>query len=152
MTIQITKAVIADIPELCVLLAQLFTQEAEFKPDQRAQTQGLEAIINGQDIGAILVARQSGAVIGMVNILYTISTALGGRVGLLEDMVVSPKCRGQGVGSQLLSHALEFAKSNGCRRITLLTDGSNASAQRFYQRHGFSCSAMTVFRAQLGEQ
>jgi GNAT superfamily N-acetyltransferase len=46
----------------------------------------------------------------MVNILYTVSTALGERVGVLEDFVVLPKYRNDGVGLELLSYALNFAK------------------------------------------
>jgi ribosomal protein S18 acetylase RimI-like enzyme len=34
-----------------------------------------------------------------------------------------------------LPAAVEFARSAGCRRVTLLTDADNAAAQRFYGRH-----------------
>ena len=87
----------------------------------------------------------------MVNLLYTISTALGDRVALLEDMVVSPNVRGSGVGSLLLKQAIQFARLDDCKRITLLTDRANESAQRFYQRHGFSFSAMIPPRLSLSE-
>lgn len=147
--LKITPAAAADIPELCALLALLFTQEADFKPDREAQSRGLTSIINHPEIGLILVARQHGQIVGMVNLLYTISTALGERVALMEDMVVSPSARGVGLGSQLLEHAIQSARLNGCKRITLLTDASNASAQRFYQKHGFTASAMVPFRLLL---
>ncbi|NOY14103.1 MAG: GNAT family N-acetyltransferase [Deltaproteobacteria bacterium] len=127
-----------DIPALCCLLNQLFEQEAEFSPDPAAQQRGLTRIIADREIGAILVARNRQQVIGMVNLLYTVSTALGERVALLEDMVVHSDQRDTGVGSQLLEAALHFAAQNGCRRITLLTDANNDKAQRFYQRHGAS--------------
>ena len=87
----------------------------------------------------------------MVNLLYTVSTALGDRVALLEDMVVSPNVRGSGVGSRLMEHAIQFARLNGCKRITVLTDRENESAQRFYQKHGFGFSAMMPMRLSLSE-
>jgi len=77
------------------------------------------------------------------------STALGGRVALLEDMVVRPDARGRGAGSLLLRAAVEFARAAGCLRITLLTDADNAAAQRFYARHGFGQSAMIPMRLPL---
>ena len=107
-------AVIADIVELSSLLDLLFAQEAEFKADHTAQQRGLTMIINNPDIGDILVARQDGEIIAMVNLLYSVSTALGARVGIVEDMVVAPTARGSGVGSKLLSYAIEFAKDKGC--------------------------------------
>ncbi|MDX1750009.1 MAG: GNAT family N-acetyltransferase [Methylophaga sp.] len=143
---QIQTAVSADIPQLCLLLDSLFSQEAEFKPDIELQALGLGAIIEGDGIGDILVVKDGGQIIGMVNLLYTISTALGSRVAILEDMVVAPQSRGLGVGSALLKHAIDFAKQKDCKRITLLTDNDNVAAHGFYQQHGFTESSMLAFR------
>jgi GNAT superfamily N-acetyltransferase len=144
---QITPAKTSDIPALCDLLSILFSQEVEFKPNHEAQCRGLARIISNPEIGLIVVARQENQIIGMVNLLYTISTALGDRVAILEDMVVSPNAR----SSSLLTQAIQFAQLYGCKRITLLTDSTNQSAQRFYQKHGFSFSAMVPLRLSLSK-
>ena len=148
---EVTRANPEDIQELCRLLTVLFTQEAEFEPDQEAQLRGLASIVGNPKTGQILVARINGTIVGMVNLLYTVSTALGERVALLEDMVVSPESRNLGVGSLLLKHVIDTAKASGCKRITLLTDGGNESAQRFYGRHGFKASSMVPFRLSLDD-
>ena len=142
----VDKAQTADIPALVELLAALFAQEAEFAPDAEAQHRGLAAIIGNPDLGAILVLREGEGILGMVNLLYTVSTALGERVALLEDMVIAPQSRGKGYGSMLLSEALAFARKEGCKRITLLTDTNNLGAQRFYSKHGFQTSGMMPMR------
>lgn len=147
--IDISPAELADIPALCELLNELFAQEAEFKPDHEAQSRGLSAILAAPELGRILVARRHGKVVGMVNLLFTVSTALGARVAILEDMVVSLAERGSGIGSQLIEAAILLAKDCGCRRITLLTDRDNLSAQRFYANHGFQASAMIPLRLAL---
>jgi GNAT superfamily N-acetyltransferase len=146
---QITPANASDIPALCELLNILFAQEAEFKPDNEAQSRGLARIISNPETGLIVVARQDSKVVGMVNLLYTVSTALGDRVALLEDMVVSLNVRGSGVGSRLLEQAIQLARLDGCKRITLLTDRANEPAQRFYQKHGFVSSVMVPLRLSL---
>jgi GNAT superfamily N-acetyltransferase len=151
-TMNITTATTSDIPSLCELLNELFSQEAEFKPDYAAQSRGLACIIDHPEVGSILVARQQDKIVGMVNLLYTVSTALGERVALLEDMVVAPALRGSGLGSSLIARAIEQARTNGCRRITLLTDQTNHSAQRFYAKHGFTASAMIPLRLNLGAE
>lgn len=148
---KITPALPSDIPELCELLNVLFSQEEEFVPNYQAQSRGLSRIINNSELGLIIIAREEGQVIGMVNLLFTISTALGERVALLEDMVVSPRIRGSGVGSMLLEQAITSARLSGCKRITLLTDRANESAQHFYQKHGFEFSNMIPLRLSLGE-
>ena len=135
-----------DIPALAGLLSILFAQEAEFQPDRDTQIRGLTQIIENPDIGMILVAEQDDALVGMVNLLFTVSTALGGRVAVLEDMVVCSDARGSGLGTRLLKEAISFAKSRGCKRITLLTDHDNLAAQEFYRRNGFVSSGMIPLR------
>lgn len=148
-TVEISQATKRDIPTLCELLHVLFDQEAEFHPDSNAQHRALSEIIADQSIGTIFVARHQAKTIGMVSLLYSISTALGGRVATLEDMVVHPDFRNAGIGARLLGHAKGFAYSVGCRRITLLTDRNNLTAQQFYQRQGFQLSDMVPMRLLL---
>lgn len=147
MQIEIAKT--SDIPALVELLTALFEQEVEFKPDEEAQKRGLALIINNPDIGLILVAKQQGTAIAMVNLLFTISTALGGRVAMLEDMIVSRSARGKGIGAQLMQSAITHTHNAGCKRITLLTDGSNENAQQFYTKQGFIRSTMIPYRMKL---
>lgn len=55
---EITPATISDIPKLCELLALLFSQEADFQPNSKAQRRGLVHILNNPDVGLIFVARK----------------------------------------------------------------------------------------------
>jgi ribosomal protein S18 acetylase RimI-like enzyme len=146
MSESISLATLADIPQLCILLEFLFTQEAEFQPDLRLQSQGLEQIIKSPEIGHILVLRRDDSVIGIVNLLYSISTALGGLVATVDDVIIHPDYRGDGRGSRLFKYALNFAQSQGCKRVTLLTDCSNLGAQKFYQSHGLKIMQMVPMR------
>ena len=145
----ITEATLEDIPELAALLAILFAQEADFTPDRHRQQQGLRQIISQPGLGRIFVLRYTDKLVGMVSVLFSISTALGGRVAVLEDMVVHPEARGSGLGTALLQHAITFAQVAGCLRISLLTDTDNTDALRFYARQGFVPSQMKTLRLAL---
>lgn len=138
-----------DIPGCAELLDLLFSQEQEFTPDRAVQERGLSMIVNDSSAGKLFVCERDGKIVGMVNLLFTVSTALGCRVAILEDMVVSPAHRNAGIGSGLIGHACDWAKREGFGRITLLTDGDNEAAQRFYVSKGFDRSEMTVFRKRL---
>jgi ribosomal protein S18 acetylase RimI-like enzyme len=142
----IERATPADIPRLCELLALLFSQEAEFSPDTSKQAAGLRQIIESPSVGAILAARDDTGIVGMVNVLFTVSTALGTRAALLEDVIVDPARRGGGLGGRLIDAAIAFARESGCARITLMTDADNVDAQRLYRRHGFEASTMLTMR------
>ena len=149
MIMHIEAATEADLQALTKLLAVLFAQEAEFTPNTEIQRRGLQRIITNREVGIVLVAKEDETVLGMVILLYMVSTALGERVALLEDMVVFPEARGARVGSHLLKRAVAVAEAAGCQRITLLTDQQNLSAQHFYKRHGFTPSSMVPMRLDL---
>ncbi len=146
MVTKIEMATTSDIPTSCTLLDYLFSQEVEFKPNHETQSRGLEMILNNNNIGNIFVAKKNEKIIGMVILLYTISTAMGERVALLEDMVLSPNERDLGIGSMLLDHAVKYVTVRGCKRVTLLTDKMNTRAQKFYKQHKFNRSSMIPFR------
>jgi ribosomal protein S18 acetylase RimI-like enzyme len=145
-TISIRLATASDIGQLCELLAMLFTQEADFKPDPKLQARGLQLIIGQPEVGCIYCATDGASIVGMVSILFTVSTAEGGRAAWLEDMIVQPDWQGQSIGERLLQAAIDGARSQDCCRITLLTDASNGAAMRFYERSGFNRSQMVPFR------
>lgn len=138
-----------DLPALADLLAELFTLETDFQPDRARQLAGLRLILDNPALGRLFVARADGAVAGMVNALITVSTAEGGRVLLLEDVIVRRERRGDGLGRRLVEHALAWAAAEGMTRVTLLADAGNAPALAFYARLGFTPSAMRVLRRRL---
>ena len=145
----ITVAKEEDVDALSALLTLLFEQEAEFTPDAAKQHRGLSMIIGNPDVGEILTLKSDGQIIGMVSLLYTVSTALGARVAWLEDMIIHPQHRNSGAGTQLIQFAIDHARKNGCQRITLLTDHDNTAGQHFYSRNGFQLSSMTPMRQML---
>ena len=142
----IEPATEADLDELSEMLGGLFAQEGDFRPDKERQLRGLRLIFEQPSRGRVFVLRRSGAIVGMINLLFTISTAEGGFVILLEDLVIHKAFQGKGYGSKLLQHAIDFAKQKNFLRITLLTDRPENVAQEFFRHHGFVESSMIPMR------
>jgi ribosomal protein S18 acetylase RimI-like enzyme len=98
------------------------------------------------DIGArsgnfLFVAERGGAVVGCLQL--TIIPGLsrrGMKRGLIEAVRVAAACRGQGVGEELIRHAIAIARAEGCGLVQLTSDKSRADAHRFYARLGFVAS------------
>src|SRR5262245_27279732 len=110
MTLELGVATRADLPQLVALLGVLFSQEAEFVPDDAKQTRALEKILSDESVGRVHVARDGGKVVAMASLLYSISTAEGGLAASFEDLVVLPGYRGKGVGKALLQYVIAEAK------------------------------------------
>ncbi len=142
----IEPATTDDLPQLADLLFDLFSQEDDFIPDRDKQMRGLRLILEQPNRGRIFVMRNQARIIGMINLLITISTAEGGFVLILEDLVIHKDHRGQCYGSRLLEHALGYARAKDFQRITLLTDKLEEGARSFYEQHGFKQSGMVTMR------
>jgi GNAT superfamily N-acetyltransferase len=128
----------SDIPKMAELLGVLFSIESGFTPSLTIQQRGLEILLAGAPEGSlVLVAESNGDVVGMVSVQTLVSTAEGGRVGLVEDLVVNGRFRSQGIGRRLLAEAVSWARNAGLKRLQLLADQANAPAMRFYQHAGW---------------
>ena len=138
-----------DLPQMVELLGVLFTDEAEFQPNADKQRRALEQILTNPTIGTLYVAREGKRVIAMASLLYTISTAEGGKAAWFEDLVVHPDERKRGIGEALLKHVVTQARAAGITRITLLTDMQNERAQAMYRRAGFVGSPMRPMRLKV---
>jgi GNAT superfamily N-acetyltransferase len=145
----IEPATLDDLPQLADLLYDLFSHEADFEPNREKQLRGLRLILEQPNRGRIFVLRAGSRIIGMINLLITISTAEGGFVLILEDLIVHSDHRGQGFGGRLLEHALDYARDKGFLRITLLTDKKESRPREFYEQHGFRQSGMVPMRYHL---
>ncbi|MBI5075557.1 MAG: GNAT family N-acetyltransferase [Nitrospirae bacterium] len=133
MEVTIRPARTDDISGMCALLTELFSIEADFKPDPGKQTRGLGCMINDPSGGSLLLVAESGsAVVGMATVQTLISTAEGGRVGLVEDVVVAREHRGKGIGSRLLEYVMKWAQERKLKRLQLLADKDNLPALAFY--------------------
>lgn len=139
----------SDIPRLAELLGELFSQEREFAPDRTAQTRGLALLFDREDSVRIVVAEVSGDVVGMGVLHYSVSTYLGAKVAILEDVIVAGSQRGNGTGKRLMAAIIAQARSDGAQRLTLLTDNDNLPARRFYESFGFARSTMLPYRLML---
>lgn len=143
---RVEPATIDDLPALTELVMELFAHSGDFSPDRSTQERGLQLILEQPNRGRIFVLRTDHRIIGMVNLLFTISTARGGFVVLMEDVIVHPDHRGLGYGALLVEYVVEFARQKDFKRITLLTDRISAESQHFFQKHGFEYSSMIPMR------
>jgi N-acetylglutamate synthase-like GNAT family acetyltransferase len=142
----VEPATIEDLPALTALVMDLFSRSGDFTPNQDVQERGLRLILEQPNRGRIFVVRNHDQIFGMVNLLFTISTARGGFVILMEDVVIHPDHRGQGYGAMLVDYVADFAKRKNFKRITLLTDRISAESQEFFKKQGFEYSNMIPMR------
>lgn len=130
-----------DIPSMVVLLDKLFSMEQDFSVNAQKQHQGLGLLLQqNAELACIFVAEKDQQLVAMCSIQSIISTAMGGRAGLLEDLIVDENCRGRGIGQALLGAVYEWCQQQGIQRIQLQADRGNHKALAFYQKQGWQQS------------
>jgi GNAT superfamily N-acetyltransferase len=135
---------------MCDLLTELFTLESDFEPDVEKQAVGLSMLVTYPSASSlVLVAVTDGTVVGMATVQTFVSTAEGGRVGLVEDVIVDRGFRGKGVGTRLLDAIMAWGKRRTLKRVQLLADRDNGSALDFYEHDGWSRTSLICLRKLL---
>jgi GNAT superfamily N-acetyltransferase len=98
----------------------------------------------------ILVAERDGRVAGMVEIVPNPEPPdhqiLQPRRSAQIHTVVAGDARGGGIGTALVEAAARRAAGQGIAYLSAGIHHANAGAVRFYQRHGFTASGITLTR------
>lgn len=90
-----------------------------------------------QNESVIFIAHESETAVGFTQLYPSFSSVSLARTFILNDLFVTPESRKQGVGSLLLSAAVDFAKSMKAIRLTLSTEVTNETAQALYESKGW---------------
>ncbi len=95
----------------------------------------------------LLVARLEGEPVGFVSFLRERgSFKLDVTRGLLSNLYVRPENRNQGIGTALLQAAEAALADDGVEVVSLEAMAANDAARRFYARHGYGESRVTLER------
>jgi|SRR5688572_7905787 len=90
----------------------------------------------------VLLAFVDEAPIGIAVCFVGFSTFRAQPLLNIHDLAVLPQYRGEGVGHALLLAAEDYARRNGCCKLTLEVLERNSSARALYRRFGFDDSAV----------
>lgn len=84
-----------------------------------------------------LVAEAVGDVVGVIDMEYHQRLGDHRPQARVNDLVVTERARGLGVGRALLSRAEELARKRGCFRMALVTATWREQTMDFYRREGW---------------
>ncbi|WP_050434435.1 GNAT family N-acetyltransferase [Chondromyces crocatus] len=137
----IRRAEQADLPEVVRLFA--IPDEGNLKredagpPLPACYGEALARIADDPN-NMLLVAVDGGQVVGAFQLTIIQYVAyMGGRVAMIENVIVEPEVRGRGVGEAMMRWAIDEARRRGCFRVQLTTNKVRERAHRFYERLGF---------------
>jgi GNAT superfamily N-acetyltransferase len=86
--------------------------------------------------GVQLLATADGEDAGFATIFWSWETTTSGRIGVMNDLFVTPASRGRGISSVLISACLERCRDHGAIRMVWQTAVDNLAAQAVYDHVG----------------
>ena len=154
--IVVRAAAAADLPAIGRLGALLVRVHHEFDPRRFIAAsprteQGYASFLGSQldkkDV-IVLVAEGNGEVLGYAyaSVEGYDYMSLRGPAGVLNDIVVDPAHRGQGIGRKLLDAAMAALELRGAPRVVLSTAERNEPAQRLFAKAGFRRTMIEMTR------
>lgn len=142
MNVHMRQATAADLPSVLALYAQPAMDNGQVLPI--AEAKQLLAQFSHYPNYRLFVACDADRVVGTFALLVMHNLAHQGTPSaIVEDVVVSDAHQSQGIGRDMMHHAMALAREAGCYKLVLSSNQKRERAHAFYeslgfQRHGFS--------------
>jgi GNAT superfamily N-acetyltransferase len=136
--VTVRQATPGDAEVLVALLAEMDDEPARAVLDAEGARQIMARMAAYPYFRAFLVFAD-GVAVGTFSLLVFCSlTHEGSEQAVMDAVVISRACRGQGIGSVMLDHAVRIAGEAGCYKIALSSNLKRMDAHRFYEHFGFT--------------
>jgi GNAT superfamily N-acetyltransferase len=126
-----------DLPDLLPLM-RAYCDFYETAPSDEALLALSRALLDSPDReGLQLIARDAQTTaVGFATIFWTWSTTRAARIGVMNDLYVTPEARGSGVADRLIEACADQCRARGAGRLAWQTALDNHRAQAVYDRVG----------------
>lgn len=146
----IRKALKQDLATLVDLLQQPFSIEKGFQRNPIKQKKGLKMMLENPR-GVVLVAEDSGRIVGMSTGQLLVSTAEGGPSLLIDDVIVAEDKQNKGIGKKLVEAVCRWASTFEATSFQLLADAANSRGIDFYKNTGWDTTNLVCLSKTAAE-
>lgn len=142
MNVAIREAELSDLSRLVELYKLLDFYPEEDQPFGKLQQQFMRH--TEYPDYHVFVAERDSVIVGTFALIVIESAAHGGKpFGIVEDVVVSNKWQGKGIGKKMMLFAMQHCQARGCYKLALSSHLQRDEAHKFYEslgfaKHGFS--------------
>ena len=133
---EISPANLSHFDELLVLVAE-FHEIAHLPFSVSGTGDALRGLLENQQLGCVLMARESSMPVGCVVVGFGYSLEFGGRDAFIDELYVRPAFQARGIGTALLREAEKFASQLGVNALHLESDFDNPRATALYKSKAY---------------
>jgi ribosomal protein S18 acetylase RimI-like enzyme len=122
--------------ESVLALLRIYCDEANTPLSDQHLLAGLVPLLTENQHGVVLVAEEE-KIIGYSILTWGWGIESGGMEALVDEMLIHPSRRSEGIGEMLLQATLERAKQAGVKVVFLETEKDNPRSRKLYSKVGF---------------
>lgn len=139
MSIVMRQAQADDLPAVLALYAQPGLDDGRVLDEEQARALWAEFARYPNYHLYVACDERDDAVVGSYALLVMHNLAHRGTPSAVaEDVVVAPGRQGQGIGRQMMAHAVAQAREAGCYKLALSSNRKRQAAHAFYESLGFA--------------
>ncbi|MYW63966.1 GNAT family N-acetyltransferase [Streptomyces sp. SID8379] len=147
--LEIRPAAAEDVPAIVAMLADDPLGARRESPDDLTPYLAAHARLATDPNQHLVVAVRDGRVVGTLQLTVIPGLSRKGSTrSIIEGVRIHSDERGSGLGTQLITWAVDESRRQGCQLVQLTSDVTRTDAHRFYERLGFVASHVG-FKLQL---
>jgi ribosomal protein S18 acetylase RimI-like enzyme len=138
----IRECTIRDFNDIFLLLQQIW-------PNKELHSDALKKIFKQKldsEASTYFCTESDGKVIGFCSVEVNSCFWREGLVGYINELVVDKQWRRQGIGTELLQNAFNYAKTRGCKSVELDSAFYRKEAHELYLKLGFEKRAYLFYK------
>ena len=134
--IQFKPLVVSEIETIVNMMEQFYAID-NYPIDIEISKSLFQEFISNEKLGKAWLIVSDNEVVGYVILAFIFSFEYQGTIAFLDELYLSEKARGKGIGSQTVAFVLEESKKLSLKLIYLEIENHNQNAQKLYIASGF---------------
>ena len=134
--IQFKPLVVTDIDTIVTMMKAFYAID-NYPIDKEKSKTLFQEFISNEDLGKSWLILSDEETVGYVILTFVFSFEYQGKIAFLDELYLSKKARGKGIGSQAVAFIIEESKKLSLKLIYLEIENHNQNAQKLYIANGF---------------
>lgn len=123
--------------ETIVDLMQKFYAIDNYPIDKETSKSLFKEFITNENLGKAWLILSENEIVGYVILTFVFSFEYQGKIAFLDELYLTEKARGKGIGSKTIAFILDESKKAALKLIYLEIENHNQNAQKLYLANGF---------------
>jgi ribosomal protein S18 acetylase RimI-like enzyme len=129
-----------ELPQLLTMMQEFYSQQ-HMTFDEEVAASAARETLAANPPGHIYLIYSGKILAGYFAVTFCFSLEFHGKFGLLDELYIRERCRGQGLGRRAEALATSLCKEQGFSALRLEVGKDNTAAESLYSRLGFNVEA-----------